>query len=251
MDQLQLPEADRALQLESSNDSGSNASDSQLSSLEPSDASLSSAGASMNCSPPELLQVFSEAYGKYAHGQLALGLCVVGIITNVANMMVCTCCELLLAYSYLQYSTRSHPPTNPPAVSAVQVLTRHKMRASPTNCILAAIAAANLLTSAVCIPVYVHFYLARDKALPPLATRSLPWAAYLWLQGNLGILFHTASVWLTIQLALFRCALPLSRSRSLSLSLGCTARCPAAVQLNRGSLNFSALTVTVLVATYF
>ena len=64
----------------------------------------------------------------------------------------------------------------------VQVLTRRHMRGSPTNCILAAIAAANLLTSAVCVQVYVHFYLVRDKALPPLATRSLPWAAYLWLQ---------------------------------------------------------------------
>ena len=92
------------------------------------------------------------------------------------------------------------------------------MRGSPTNCILAAIAAANLLTSAVCVPVYVHFYLARDKTLPPLATRSLPWAAYLWLQGNFGILFHTASVWLTIQLALFRCAHILASAASTSTS---------------------------------
>ena len=49
------------------------------------------------CSPSEALQLFSETYGKYMHGELALGMCVVGIITNVANLMVCTrtrLCEL-------------------------------------------------------------------------------------------------------------------------------------------------------------
>ena len=42
------------------------------------------------CSPSEALQLFSETYGKYVHGELALGMCIVGIITNVANLMVCT-----------------------------------------------------------------------------------------------------------------------------------------------------------------
>jgi len=118
-----------------------------------------------------LLQKFHEYYGTYLHGYLSLAICIFGVLANVANIVV---------------------------------LTRRQMQTSATNIILSKIAIANLLTVIVCIPVYIHFYLQKLATYPPPATRSFVWIMLLWIQISTAIICHTASVWLTIQLALFR-----------------------------------------------
>lgn len=77
------------------------------------------------------------------------------------------------------------------------VLLRKNMR-SPTNTILVAMAAADMLTGVWTLPCYIYFYtMGAHKEFVPYS-----WCVvYYWLTDYLPTVFHTASVWLTVALA--------------------------------------------------
>jgi len=89
------------------------------------------------------LQEFSRRY-RDVHGYIAVVICILGVIANMANIVV---------------------------------LTRRKMISS-TNVILTWLAVADLLTMAIFLPFCLHFYVLRDRRLPFPSTQSAGWIRY-------------------------------------------------------------------------
>lgn len=80
------------------------------------------------------------------------------------------------------------------------VLLRRHMR-SPTNIILSAMALADMLTGFFPLPSYFYFYTLRNyEEHPPFDWCYL----YKLLSEYLPMIFHTASIWLTVFLAILR-----------------------------------------------
>ena len=81
------------------------------------------------------------------------------------------------------------------------ILLRRQMR-SPTNALLTALAVSDTLTIVCPVPCFVHFY--------TFGRRYLDWVPYSWcfawfcFTDYLPTVFHTASIWLTVSLAVQR-----------------------------------------------
>ena len=116
------------------------------------------------------LHNFSAGYAA-VHGYLAAVVCVLGTLANTANILV---------------------------------LTRSNM-VTCANRILTWLAVADLVTMTVYLPVTVHFYIRRDTRLAFPATASLGWIRFLLFHVHCTVVSHTAAIWLTISLAVFRC----------------------------------------------
>lgn len=79
------------------------------------------------------------------------------------------------------------------------VLLRKNMR-SPTNTLLVAMAISDMLTGLTGLPVYIRFYTTGLNEYVPY-----DWCwLYLYLSNYIPTIFHTASVWLTVALAIHR-----------------------------------------------
>lgn len=116
-----------------------------------------------------LLFRFSQEYSQL-HGYIASIVCVWGIATNIANIVV---------------------------------LTQKKMLSS-TNMILTWLAVADLMTMASYFPVSLHFYIMKDPQLAFPASRSKYWLLFMMFHVNFAMVCHTIAIWLTITLAIFR-----------------------------------------------
>lgn len=85
----------------------------------------------------------------------------------------------------------------------VTILLHRQMR-SPTNTLLTALAVTDTLMSVCPLPCFVYFY--------TVGQRYLDWVPYSWcfayfcLTDYLPTVFHTASIWLTVSLAVQRYA---------------------------------------------
>jgi len=131
-----------------------------------------------------LLQ-FSRSY-SLIHGYLAIVVCICGTLANLANVIV---------------------------------LTRPKMTSS-TNIILTWLAIADLLKMVAYLPFDVHFYVLCDPSLPFPSTLIKGWSVYLIFFINFSVVCHTATTWLTVTLAIFRClciCLPIRGAKYCSL----------------------------------
>ena len=101
---------------------------------------------------------------------MAVVVCLFGVLTNVANIIV---------------------------------LTRKNMLSS-TNTILLWLAVADLLTMADYIPFAIYFYIMKEPSLPSFATTEYPWIIWLLFHASFAIVCHSIAIWLTIALAIFR-----------------------------------------------
>lgn len=115
--------------------------------------------------PP--LQVFNSWYGE-CHGYVAACVCVFGIISNVVNIIV---------------------------------LTRKNM-VSPTNCLLSALAIADILTMAVYLPYAIYLYIIKQP--DPYCHHSKAWVIYILFNNIFVVTAHQMAMWLTVSLAIFR-----------------------------------------------
>ena len=116
------------------------------------------------------IQRFSDWYVEI-HGYVALVVCTLGVAANCMNCVV---------------------------------LTRRKM-VSPTNVLLTALAIADAATMVSYLPYATYFYVL--SAPDPNQMHSYWWALYMILQTNFVITCHTAAMYLTVSLAVFRLAL--------------------------------------------
>lgn len=95
----------------------------------------------------------------------------------------------------------------------VAVLWQHHMR-SPTNAVLMAMALSDMLTVVFPEPMFFYMYTLNNHAKPLYP----PAACYAWnfLHDHIPNLFHTASIWLTVALAVQRyiyvCHPPVART---------------------------------------
>ena len=71
-----------------------------------------------------------------------------------------------------------------------------------TNYLLTALAVADMLTMASYLPYAVYFYCV--TVLDPAARHPRAWIVYLLFNNNFVITCHTAAMWLTVTLAVFR-----------------------------------------------
>lgn len=108
-------------------------------------------------------------YGP-VHGYVSILVCLLGILANIANIVV---------------------------------LNKKHMETS-TNILLMWLAVADLCTMVEYTPFALRFYIFRDKTLCFLQSRSYGWICYLLFHANFSITMHSISIWLTIMLALFR-----------------------------------------------
>ena len=116
------------------------------------------------------LDQFQLDYAKI-HGYLSVFVCIFGIISNFANIVV---------------------------------LTRKNMITS-TNTILTWLAVADTMKMTDYLPFVTHFYIFRDQNLAHFfASRSENWMYYLLFHASFAIVCHTIAIWLTISLAIFR-----------------------------------------------
>lgn len=111
--------------------------------------------------------VFSYSY-KFIHPPLVLAICLFGIVCNLANIVI---------------------------------LTKPKMRTSPTNVILTGLSSAQicLLINYVCNTI---FGIIDDDC--NTSTKTYGWMVYLLLNVNLNVLFHTIGLVHTSLIAVFR-----------------------------------------------
>jgi len=113
------------------------------------------------------LMRFSAWYQRI-HGYLSLAACTFGSTSNAMN---------------------------------IAVLTRRAL-ISPTNLLLTALAVADLLTMVFYIPYAAYFYC---YARPDNSSRHpAAWIRYLLVNNGFNITAHTAAMWLTVSLAVFR-----------------------------------------------
>lgn len=114
-----------------------------------------------------LLQ-FNNWYKQY-HGYLATAVCICGIIANILN---------------------------------IAVLTRKNM-VSSINCILTGLAVSDGLTMAVYLPFALWFYVLNGTE-ENASRNSLTAVRFMLFYAVSSVLVHTASIWLTVTLAIFR-----------------------------------------------
>lgn len=114
------------------------------------------------------LQLFHAWYKQY-HGYLATAVCIVGIVANLLNIVV---------------------------------LTRKNMISS-TNCILTGLAVSDGLTMAVYLPFALWFYVLNGTEATP-RRNNLAAVRFMLFYAVSSVLVHTASIWLTVVLAVFR-----------------------------------------------
>ncbi|KAF6776224.1 hypothetical protein AHF37_04621 [Paragonimus kellicotti] len=117
------------------------------------------------------LEGFGVAFGRL-HGTLSLFVCAFGVSTNIANIIV---------------------------------LTRPSMSTSATNHLLICLAVADLITMFIYIPSLYHFYIIRPNPIEStIFSPSKPWVIYQMAGASGMIVFHSAAVWITVILAIFR-----------------------------------------------
>lgn len=109
-----------------------------------------------------------NAWYQKVHGYLSLAVCTFGIISNVMN---------------------------------IAVLTRRSM-VSPTNYILTALASADIAVMLFYVPYAAYFYCIASP--DPSYGHGYYWIVYLLFNTNFNITAHTATMWLTVSLAVFR-----------------------------------------------
>ena len=120
-------------------------------------------------STPTALDEFHVRYGGM-HGYISVVVCVFGIMANIANIVV---------------------------------LTRKNM-VTTTNIVLTGLAVTDSLKMLDYLPFVIYFYILKDKSLLYFESRSYNWMCYLLFHANFSIICHTAAIWLTIVLAIFR-----------------------------------------------
>jgi len=119
---------------------------------------------------PDNLDRFEIAYGSI-HGYLASTVCVLGILGNIANIVV---------------------------------LSRPKMIVSPINFLLMMIAIAASALMLTNLPQAIYFHILRDPQLEPYFVRSRASARYLYFCLSFVVVCHSIAVWHTIAVATFR-----------------------------------------------
>ncbi|XP_005098320.1 sex peptide receptor [Aplysia californica] len=117
------------------------------------------------------LENFARGYGK-VHGYVAIAVCLFGVLSNIANIIV---------------------------------LTRKNM-ASSTNTLLLWLAVSDLLTMLSYLPFAIHFYVMvpQDPNRPPFSSDEFSWICFLLFHASFSIVCHSIAIWLTIALAIFR-----------------------------------------------
>ncbi|KAF7258672.1 hypothetical protein EG68_03956 [Paragonimus skrjabini miyazakii] len=117
------------------------------------------------------LEGFGVAFGRL-HGTLSMFVCAFGVSTNIANIIV---------------------------------LTRPSMSTSATNHLLIWLAVADLITMFIYLPSLYHFYIVRPNPIEStIFSPSKPWVIYQMAGASGMIVFHSAAVWITVILAIFR-----------------------------------------------
>jgi Serpentine type 7TM GPCR chemoreceptor Srw len=111
---------------------------------------------------------FHDWYQNY-HGYVASIVCVFGILANAVNIVV---------------------------------LTRRNM-ISATNSILTGLAVADGLTMAVYLPFALRFYVLYGTATSP-ERNSFEAVCFMMFYASFSVVVHTAAIWLTVVLAVFR-----------------------------------------------
>ena len=114
------------------------------------------------------LEQFFYWYRQF-HGQVAVAVCILGIVANSANIVV---------------------------------LTRPSMR-SPINCILSGLAVSDGLTMLAYVPFAMLFYVLYGVESTAQRNR-LSAVRFLLFYARFSVVVHTASIWLTVVLATFR-----------------------------------------------
>ncbi|CAL1530099.1 unnamed protein product [Lymnaea stagnalis] len=117
------------------------------------------------------LSDFSRQY-SHVHGYIAVAVCLFGVLSNSANIIV---------------------------------LTRKNM-ASSTNTLLLWLAVCDLLKMLDYLLFAIHFYVMEpgDPTGPAFPTRDYSWICFLLFHASFSIVCHAISIWLTIALAIFR-----------------------------------------------
>ena len=110
---------------------------------------------------------FFKNYGN-VHGYIANTVCIFGVISNVLNIIV---------------------------------LTRRHM-ITPTNCILTALAIADLLTMLTYLVYATYFYIATEPK--PEYSHSKGWMYFIMIHNHFIITCHNMAMWFTVTLAVFR-----------------------------------------------
>ncbi|KAL3863452.1 hypothetical protein ACJMK2_005206 [Sinanodonta woodiana] len=117
----------------------------------------------------ESLEEFRITYAGI-HGYISACVCVLGIMSNIANIVV---------------------------------LTQANMTTS-SNVILTWLAVADLFTMIEYFPFSLQFYIFKPRDLTFHETREYGWICYLLFHANFSIAMHSIAIWLTIALAIFR-----------------------------------------------
>jgi len=158
---------------------------SELGSLEP------GGGQGQLCS----LEMIKDDY-LHIHGELAMAVCVLGTLFNVANILV---------------------------------LTHRDMKMNPINMILTGIAVADCLVMVEYIPFTIHMYLLKNWDRAQEEEFSLAWGYFLLFHTNFSIMIHTVSIWLTLSLAIWRFIM--IKFSTLAVTLCTLSRCRAVLVL--------------------
>ena len=160
------------------------------------------------------------------HGHLAMAVCILGILFNLANILV---------------------------------LTHKDMRLNPINMILTGIAIADCLVMIEYIPFTIHMYLLKDSersqeervnvllSFVPQLNKSIfqyskAWGYFLLFHTNFSIMIHTVSIWLTLSLAIWRFIM--IKFSTQAVSLCSLLRCRAVLVLGYGKTFYHSPTST-------
>jgi hypothetical protein len=115
-----------------------------------------------------LVRRLGAQYQSY-HGYASIVVCLLGVAMNLANVVV---------------------------------LTRPRMRRSPTNFLLSSLAVADLVTMTSYLPYAAYFYCVSTPDVTSAHARTS--IVFLIVVTNLVITAHTAAIWLTVAVAVFR-----------------------------------------------
>lgn len=111
---------------------------------------------------------FQQSYGQ-VHPYLAVGLCIAGTLMNLVTVLV---------------------------------LTRPTMR-SPVNVLLCAVACCDIVVESSYLVFVLHFLLASAQRCEP-SDFSWAWAIFMMFHAHVSVIFHAASIWMTVSLAQIR-----------------------------------------------
>jgi len=111
-----------------------------------------------------------DFYHPIHYGWLAMLVCVLGTLFNLANILVLT----------------------------------HKDMRNPVNMILTGIAVADCLVMIEYIPFIMHMRRLTDKEIPKEETMSLGWGIFMLFHISFTVMIHTVSIFLTLALAIWR-----------------------------------------------